>query len=67
MPPLNSNTPRVRTFEQDVAESMQNTQASVLHVALAEQERAKEVFVETKKGAVMYFYTYSRFSLLLEL
>lgn len=49
MPPLNSTTPRVRTFEQDVAESMQNTQASVLHVALAEQERAKEVFVETKK------------------
>lgn len=49
MPPFNSSTPRVRTFEQDVAESMQNTQASVLHVALAEQERAKEVFVETKK------------------
>lgn len=49
MPPFNSNTPSVRTFEQDVAESMQNKQASVLHVALAEQEREKEIFVETKK------------------
>lgn len=55
MPPLNSNTPSVRTFEQDVAESMQNTHASVLHVALAEQERAREVSVETKKRSVNIF------------
>lgn len=47
MPP-NKQTPQVRTFEQDVAESMQAKQASVLRVALAEQQKQKDFFVETK-------------------
>lgn len=55
MPPNSPNIPQVRTFEQDVAESMQTKQASVLHIALAEQEREKEVFVKTKKGRVNTF------------
>ncbi|GEM_PF-2977908 len=55
MPPNSPNIPQVRTFEQDVAESMQNKQASVLHIALAEQEREKEVVVATKKNKVNIF------------
>jgi hypothetical protein len=55
MPPNPSNIPQVRTFEQDVAESMQSKQASVLHIALAEQEREKEVVVATKKNKVNLF------------
>lgn len=55
MPPNPSNIPQVRTFEQDVAESMQSKQASVLHIALAEQEREKEVVIATKKNKVNVF------------
>lgn len=61
MPPNSPNIPQVRTFEQDVAESMQTKQASVLHIALAEQEREKEVFIKTKKGRVnilIYFISF---------
>lgn len=55
MPPNSPNIPQVRTFEQDVAESMQNKQATVLHIALAEQEREKEVVVVTKRKRVNLF------------
>ena len=61
MPPNSPNIPQVRTFEQDVAESMQNKQASVLHIALAEQEREKEIVVTTKKNKVsilIYFVSF---------
>ena len=54
MPPNSPNIPQVRTFEQDVAESMQTKQASVLHIALAEQEREKEVFIKTKKITIYF-------------
>lgn len=49
MPPETNSIPKVRTFEHDVAESMQTKQASILHVALAEQEREKEIHVEVVK------------------
>lgn len=49
MPPEMNQVPRVRTFEQDVAESMQTKQASILHIALAEQEHQKDIHVETVK------------------
>lgn len=55
MPPNSPNIPQVRTFEQDVAESMQNKQATVLHIALAEQEREKKVVVVTKRKRVNLF------------
>lgn len=61
MPPELNQIPRVRTFEQDVAESMQSKQASVLHVALAEQDRVKEVSLENKKGrgnTLIYFFSF---------
>lgn len=61
MPPEINPIQRVRTFEQDVAESMQTKQASVLHVALAEQEHIKEAYVETAKkrtNGLLYFVSF---------
>ncbi len=54
MPP---EIPKVRTFEQDVAESMRTKQASILHVALAEQEKVAGVLRETRKER-NYFWVY---------
>jgi len=36
------NTPPIRTFEEDIANSMREKQASIMHIALAEQEAAQE-------------------------
>lgn len=61
MPPETNSVQRVRTFEQDVAESMQTKQATVLHVALAEQEHAEELRTEvTKKqtNSLLYFVSF---------
>lgn len=61
MPPEPNQIPKVRTFEHDVAESMQTKQASLLHIALAEQEHEKEVRVETVKkrtNGFLYFLSF---------
>lgn len=61
MPPETNSVQRVRTFEQDVAESMQTKQATVLHVALAEQEHTQEVQIETSKkrtNGFLYFVSF---------
>lgn len=61
MPPEINPVQRVRTFEQDVAESMQTKQATVLHIAIAEQEREKEVRTETVKkrtNGFLYFVSF---------
>lgn len=61
MPPEMNQVPRVRTFEQDVAESMQTKQASILHIALAEQEHQKDIHIETVKkrtNGFLYFLSF---------
>lgn len=65
MPPEMNQVPRVRTFEQDVAESMQTKQASVLHVALAEQEHQKDIHIETVKKRTNNFLYFLSFLFIL--
>lgn len=45
MPP---NLPPIRTFEADIADSLRVKQASVMHIALAEQEQVREVMTEVQ-------------------
>lgn len=45
MPP---NLPPLRTFEADIADSLREKQASVMHIALAEQERARDTKIEVE-------------------
>lgn len=42
--------PPIRTFEADIAESMREKQTSVIHIALAEQEKEREHSVYEKKA-----------------
>lgn len=52
--------PPIRTFEHDISESMREKQASVMHIALAEQEKERERMVYEKKGrSKLWFYSIS--------
>ncbi len=60
------NIPPIRTFEADIADSMREKQASILHIALAEQERAREKVVSSNTSRTSFFvYIMSAFFILI--